>query len=162
MQLCKVQLETGQVRVGVLEGAHVRLLDVENFLGLRCLSDILHADHPATVARGMTDDDTPPVPLGDLTFLAPIDRQEVRAAGVTYKRSQEARERESAGAGTFYDKVYSAQRPELFFKATPHRVAGPGERVRIRGDARWNVPEPALTLVLSPKLKLAGHTLGND
>src|SRR5438046_4300874 len=162
MRLWKVQLETGQVRVGVSEGAHVRLLDVENLLGLRCLSDILHADQPAAVARGMIDDDIAPVPVGDLTFLAPIDRQEVWAAGGTYKRSQEARERESAGAGSFYDKVYSAQRPELFFKATPHRVAGPGERVRIRGDARWNVPEPELALVLSPRLKLVGYTIGND
>ena len=162
MQLCKVQLETGQVRVGILEGAHVRLLDVENLLGLRCLSDILHADQPAAVARGMIDDDIAPVPVGDLTFVAPIDRQEVWAAGVTYKRSQEARERESAGAGSFYDKVYSAERPELFLKATPHRVAGPGERVRIRRDSRWNVPEPELTLVISPKLKLVGYTVGND
>ena len=162
MQLCKVQLETGQVRVGILEGAHVRLLDVENLLGLRCLSDILHADQPAAVAHGMIDDDMAPVPVGDLTLLAPIDRQEVWAAGVTYKRSQEARERESAGAGSFYDKVYSAERPELFLKATPHRVAGPGERVRIRHDSRWNVPEPELTLVISPKQKLVGYTVGND
>src|SRR3989440_3181061 len=162
MQLCKVQLETGQVRVGVLEGAHVRLLDGKNFLGLRCLSDILHADHPAPVARGMTDDDPPPVPLGDLTFLAPIDRQEVWAAGVTYKRSQEARERESAGAARFYDLVYTAARPELFFKATPHRVVGPGERVRVRRDSRWSVPEPEPALVLSPRLKLVGYTIGND
>ena len=162
MQLCKVQLETGQVRVGILEGAHVRLLDVENLLGLRCLSDILHADQPAAVAHGMIDDDMAPVPVGDLTLLAPIDRQEVWAAGVTYKRSQEARERESAGAGSFYDKVYSAEQPELFLKATPHRVAGPGERVRIRHDSRWNVPEPELTLVISPKQKLVGYTVGND
>src|SRR5438309_1562510 len=154
MQLCKVQLETGQVRVGVLEGAHVRLLDVENLLGLRCLSDILHADHPATVARGMIDDDTPPVPLDDLTFLAPIDRQEVWAAGVTYKRSQEARERESAGAARFYDLVYSAPRPELFFKATADRVVGPGQNVRVRRDSKWSVPEPELALVISPKMRI--------
>ena len=162
MQLCKVQLETGQVRVGILEGAHVRLLDVENLLGLRCLSDILHADQPAAVAHGMIDDDMAPVPVGDLTLLAPIDRQEVWAAGVTYKRSQEARERESAGAGSFYDKVYSAERPELFLKATPHRVAGHGQPLRIRADSNWNVPEPELTLVLSSKLHLVGFTVGND
>src|SRR5438128_2640754 len=68
----------------------------------------------------------------------------------------------SPGAGSFYDKVYSAERPELFLKATPHRVAGPGERVCIRRDSRWNVPEPELTLVISPKLKLVGYTIGND
>jgi 2-dehydro-3-deoxy-D-arabinonate dehydratase len=86
----------------------------------------------------------------------------VWAAGVTYKRSQEARERESAGAAQFYDLVYSASRPELFFKATPERVVGPGERVHVRGDSRWTVPEPELALVLSPALRVAGYTVGND
>src|SRR5207247_3455194 len=98
----------------------------------------------------------------DVTFLAPIDRQEVWAAGVTYKRSQEARERESAGAARLYDLVYSADRPELFFKANPHRVSGPGERVHIRRDSKWNVPEPELALVISPRLELVGYTIGND
>jgi 2-dehydro-3-deoxy-D-arabinonate dehydratase len=95
-------------------------------------------------------------------LLAPLDAQEVWAAGVTYKRSQQARERESIGAGSFYDKVYSADRPELFFKATPHRVVGSGGRVRIRKDSRWNVPEPELTLVISPTMRLVGFTAGND
>jgi 2-dehydro-3-deoxy-D-arabinonate dehydratase len=156
MQLCKVQTETGQVRVGIVEAGHVQLLGQAN------LSDILHSDDPAAAARELVEEDTPRLQAGNVTFLAPIDRQEVWAAGVTYKRSQEARERESAGAGTFYDKVYSAERPELFLKATPHRVVGPGERVRIRRDSRWNVPEPELTLVISPRLKLVGYTVGND
>ncbi len=74
--------------------------------------------------------------------LAPIGRQEVWAAGVTYQRSRSARieESKSAGGGDFYDRVYQARRPELFFKATPHRVAGPGREVRIRRDSAWNVP----------------------
>jgi 2-dehydro-3-deoxy-D-arabinonate dehydratase len=162
MQLCKVQTETGQVRVGIAEADHVRLLDLESYRGMHTLSDILHAGDPAGLALELVDDNTPPVSADDLTFLAPIDRQEVWAAGVTYKRSQEARERESAGAASFYDKVYNAERPELFFKATPHRVAGPGQRARIRRDSHWNVPEPELTLVLSPRLKLIGFTIGND
>jgi 2-dehydro-3-deoxy-D-arabinonate dehydratase len=86
----------------------------------------------------------------------------VWAAGVTYKRSREARERESVGAAKFYDLVYTAARPELFFKATPHRVVGPGGRVRVRADSKWSVPEPELALVLTPKLKLVGFTVGND
>jgi len=86
----------------------------------------------------------------------------VWAAGVTYKRSREARERESAGAARFYDLVYAAARPELFLKATPNRVVGPGGRVHIRRDSRWSVPEPELALVLSPRLKLVGYTIGND
>lgn len=97
-------------------------------------------------------------------LLAPISKQEVWAAGVTYWRSREARMEESkdAGGGTFYDKVYSAERPELFFKALAHRVAGPGQNVRIRRDAKWSVPEPELTLLLSPRGKILGYTIGND
>ena len=81
----------------------------------------------------------------------PLGSQEVWAAGVTYYRSRTARmeEAKSAGGGDFYDRVYAAARPELFFKATPHRVRGHGEAVRIRSDARWNVPEPELTLVVT-------------
>jgi len=81
---------------------------------------------------------------------------------VTYKRSREARERESVGAARFYDLVYSAARPELFFKATANRVVGPGDRVHIRRDSKWSVPEPELALVLSPRLKVVGYTIGND
>jgi 2-dehydro-3-deoxy-D-arabinonate dehydratase len=95
---------------------------------------------------------------------APILGQEVWAAGVTYWRSREARmeESKSAGGGDFYDRVYSAPRPELFFKAMGHRVAGPGGKVRIRKDSKWNVPEPELTLLISPAAKIVGYTIGND
>ena len=97
-------------------------------------------------------------------ILAPIESQEVWAAGVTYFRSRTARMAESkAGGGeSFYDRVYHAERPELFFKATPHRVAGPGEQVRIRRDSKWNVPEPELALLISPGGRIAGYTIGND
>jgi 2-dehydro-3-deoxy-D-arabinonate dehydratase len=97
-------------------------------------------------------------------ILAPIVSQEVWAAGVTYYRSRTARMEESqdAGGDSFYDRVYSAERPELFFKATPHRVAGPGKTVRIRKDSRWNVPEPELALVVTRNKKIVGYTIGND
>ena len=93
-----------------------------------------------------------------------VQSQEVWAAGVTYLRSMAARKAESkeAGGGTFYDKVYHAERPELFFKGTPHRVAAPGEPVRIRRDSRWNVPEPELTLAINALGKVFGYTIGND
>jgi 2-dehydro-3-deoxy-D-arabinonate dehydratase len=162
MQLCKVQLETGETRAGVVREDHVHLLDLEDFLGMRSLSDVLHSDNPAGVAHDLIDDAARPIALRDVTLLAPIDRQEIWAAGVTYKRSQEARERESAGAARFYDLVYTAPRPELFFKATPHRVAGPGQRVRVRRDSKWSVPEPELGVVLSPRLRTVGYTVGND
>ncbi len=95
---------------------------------------------------------------------APIESQEVWAAGVTYYRSRSARMAESkdAGGGDFYDRVYSAERPELFFKATASRVAGPNSPVRIRGDSRWSVPEPELTLVVNPRGHIIGYTVGND
>jgi 2-dehydro-3-deoxy-D-arabinonate dehydratase len=162
MQLCKVQLSNGEVRVGSLAHDHVQLLDLEDYVGIKSLSDVLHADDPAGMARELIDDTARPLPAHDLTFLAPLDKQEVWAAGVTYKRSQEARERESVGAAKFYDLVYSAARPELFFKATPHRVVGPGGQVRIRADSNWSVPEPELALVVSPRMKLIGFTIGND
>ena len=95
---------------------------------------------------------------------APIGNQEVWAAGVTYYRSRSARmeESKSAGGGDFYDRVYSAERPELFFKATANRVAGPGSHVRIRSDASWSVPEPELTLLVNPRGQIVGYTIGND
>jgi len=97
-------------------------------------------------------------------ILAPIGSQEVWAAGVTYFRSRDARmeESKSAGGGDFYDRVYHAERPELFFKATPQRVVGPGAKVAIRDDARWSVPEPELVLFISPGGKVTGYTIGND
>jgi 2-dehydro-3-deoxy-D-arabinonate dehydratase len=96
--------------------------------------------------------------------LAPIGTQEVWAAGVTYYRSRDARmqESKSSGGGDFYDRVYSAERPELFFKATSHRVVGPGQPVAVRDDARWSVPEPELTLLITPNGRIVGYTIGND
>ena len=105
------------------------------------------------------------VPAPQLSeILAPIGNQEVWAAGVTYYRSRDARMQESkdAGGGSFYDRVYAAERPELFFKATPHRVVGSGAKVAIRADAAWSVPEPELALYISPGGKIVGYTIGND
>jgi 2-dehydro-3-deoxy-D-arabinonate dehydratase len=95
-------------------------------------------------------------------ILAPIGNQEVWAAGVTYFRSRDARIEESSGGGDFYAKVYEAERPELFFKAPPYRVVGPGGNVRIRNDSKWNVPEPELTLVINKRGEIVGYTAGND
>jgi len=104
-------------------------------------------------------------PLRNPAILrAPIGSQEVWAAGVTYYRSRDARmeESKSAGGGDFYDRVYGAERPELFFKATPNRVVGHYGKVAIRKDASWSVPEPELTLLVSPSGKILGYTIGND
>ncbi len=109
-------------------------------------------------------DDQEKQELLDFALLAPIGKQEVWASGVTYLKSKEARmeESEKAGGGGFYDKVYEASRPELFFKATPQRVAAPGKYVRIRKDSSWNVPEPEWTLFINALGNIAAYTLGND
>ena len=107
------------------------------------------------------DLDVPPTPDRP-HLLAPIDGQEVWAAGVTYLRSRAARVEESEAAASDYERVYDAPRPELFFKATPHRTVGPNAPVRIRADSNWNVPEPELALLISPDLRLVGFTVGND
>ena len=111
----------------------------------------------ATAAQGTDDFDFS-------TVLAPVASQEVWAAGVTYFRSRTARIEESkdAGGGSFYDRVYAAERPELFFKATGRRVVGHGRALRVRSDARWSVPEPELTLLINPAGTIVGYTVGND
>jgi len=102
--------------------------------------------------------------LMEQDLLAPIGSQEVWAAGVTYLRSRDARMEESreSGGASFYDKVYEAERPELFFKSQPHRVAAHGEKVYIRRDSSWNVPEPELTLFINSRGQIQGYTIGND
>ncbi len=103
-----------------------------------------------------------PAVTAPTTLLAPIGTQEVWAAGVTYFRSRTARMEESKGGGNFYDRVYEAERPELFFKATPLRVAAPGAALRLRKDSKWMVPEPELTLVINNRGQIVGYAAGND
>jgi 2-dehydro-3-deoxy-D-arabinonate dehydratase len=114
--------------------------------------------------RSIVDGAKPAMDFSSAQVEAPIGGQEVWAAGVTYYRSRSARmaEAKDAGGGDFYDRVYTAERPELFFKATPSRVAGPGGDVRIRSDAKWSVPEPELTLLVNPRGQIIGYTVGND
>lgn len=135
---------------------------VRRAAGPLTIDTLFTAEDPAALARGAWSSGSPatlPASPG-----APIGTQEVWAAGVTYLRSRTARMEESkdAGGGTFYDKVYHAERPELFFKGTPHRVAAPGTPVRIRGDSKWNVPEPELTLAINRHGRIFGYTIGND
>lgn len=157
--LARFRDENGQVVVGSVVGAQVYPLAVAGS-GQR-LSDLLEAeDIVATVSR--LEQGSSPRSLEGLTWLAPIDDQEVWAAGVTYIRSKSARMEESETAASCYDRVYVSPRPEIFLKATPHRVVGTHANIRIRKDATWNVPEPELTLVLNSKMRLVGFTIGND
>jgi 2-dehydro-3-deoxy-D-arabinonate dehydratase len=121
--------------------------------------DDLHSHLSAHIAKSSPTND-----LINTKLEAPIGNQEVWASGVTYYSSRRARIAESkdAGGGDFYDRVYTAERPELFFKAVAHRVAGPNSHVKIRRDATWSVPEPELTLLINPRGQIIGYTIGND
>jgi 2-dehydro-3-deoxy-D-arabinonate dehydratase len=160
MRLAKIRQADGSESVGVVEGDGLIVLPKSDTYPT--LASILEAPDPTAAVRSLAGLQPVQAALNSVRLLAPIDSQEVWAAGVTYRRSQVARMEESKGAAVFYDLVYAAARPELFFKATPHRVAGPGQAVRIRQDAKWNVPEPELALVLNSRMELVGFTIGND
>src|SRR3954449_7473275 len=124
-------------------------------------TELLEGTLDGLLAGGSLDaDGDGPVPAGSV-LLAPVEGQEVWAAGVTYAASRTARNEESGGHD-FYDLVYDAERPELFFKAAPGRVRGPGERIGVREDSGWDVPEPELALVVSAAGEIVGYTIGND
>jgi 2-dehydro-3-deoxy-D-arabinonate dehydratase len=145
-------------RLLVEEDGRFYLLDETSLDALVALDD-LNAHLSSIIAAGTPESLTAPPNLE-----APIENQEVWAAGVTYFRSRSARIEESkdAGGGDFYDRVYTAARPELFFKAVAHKVAGPNSNVRIRSDATWSVPEPELALLVNPRGQIIGYTVGND
>jgi 2-dehydro-3-deoxy-D-arabinonate dehydratase len=122
----------------------------------------LEADDPAAFLERNARRSLPRVPLAEVQLYAPVERQEVWAAGVTYLRSKTARMEESDFSANAYDRVYAAQRPELFFKSMPEKVVTTGESVGIRHDAKWNVPEPELALMLNSRGEIVGYTIGND
>lgn len=161
MHLAKVLYPSGDVGAVRVDGDKAVPVELGAIPGIDSLSDILFASDPFGLVNEL---EIPAAarPLAAVKLLAPIDAQEVWAAGVTYKRSKIAREEESVGAAQFYDKVYTAPRPELFLKATPNRVSHPGDPIRVRRDAKWSVPEPELTLAISPDLRIVGYTVGND
>jgi len=159
MNVTKFLDQADSIRVGIVESDH--LLPLQLGEQYSSLAELLATENPSATIQSLETD--APVPIDNsLRWLPPIDDQEVWAAGVTYKRSQTARMEESEAAASCYDRVYQADRPELFFKATPHRVSGHKQPLRIRGDATWNVPEPEITLVLSPQFRIIGLTVGND
>ena len=143
--------------VAVTDGRSLRLADLTIDALLQNAAPLALLQEHAARAKE-TDATTPQV------LLPPIGSQDVWAAGVTYFRSRDARmdEARDSGAATFYDRVYEAERPELFFKSTSSRVVGPGGAVRIRKDASWSVPEPELVLVINAAGRVVGYTVGND
>ncbi len=159
MKLAKYMLPSGAAGVGSITDDELIPLDLSR--QFRTLFEILEADNPLEAADFLARAKAK-VALSSVNLLPPIDEQEVWAAGVTYKRSRTARMEESTSAASCYDLVYASPRPELFFKASPHRVSGPGQPLRIRQDSNWNVPEPEMTLVINSEIKLVGFTVGND
>ncbi len=147
MRLIKFTTEFDSTpRVGQVDGDRV----VPLACGPRALSEILHVGNVPDTIQDRLRTAATPLDLARVVVQAPIDGQEVWGAGVTYERSKVARQEESEQGGSFYDLVYRAARPELFFKATPSRVVGPNRPIRVRSDTRWCVPEPELALVVSP------------
>lgn len=145
--------------IGLVDGGRIRPLAS----GPSALTELLHSPDVEKAVRDLLKGQgAADLPLDSVRLLPPIDAQEVWGAGVTYERSKVARQEESEQGGSFYDLVYRAPRPELFFKATPSRVVGPGVPIRVRRDTRWCVPEPELALVISPSLQLVGFTVGDD
>lgn len=150
-----------RVDQGVLIERGDVLLQIED-----CWDSIVTCDHLTAHLSEVIQNSRPLTgkSVADFHLKPPIESQEVWAAGVTYFRSRDARmeEAKNAGGGNFYDRVYNAERPELFFKSTAHRVVGAGGKVAVRSDAKWSVPEPELALLVGPTGKVLGYTIGND
>jgi 2-dehydro-3-deoxy-D-arabinonate dehydratase len=160
MKICRFKTASGKIHAGLLED-DTAVLEL-TAAGVADLFTVLESSDPLALLREAAVKKLPRHALASVTLCAPVERQEVWAAGVTYLRSKAARMEESDFSATAYDRVYAAPRPELFFKALAEKVAGPGEAVGIRRDARWNVPEPELALVLNSRGSVVGCTIGND
>ena len=158
MEIIRYTSSNGSIALGILHNdqfiGHFQS-GVELHALLRLKTDELRRQIENSIQSGAAND-------SPVNILAPIDGEtEVWAAGVTYKRSEEARMEES-GTPDIYAKVYTAKRPELFFKATPRRVAGPDAPIVVRADSTWDVPERELVLVINAHAEIIGYTIGND
>ncbi len=160
MKICRFKDKHDKVRVGLVVDEDA-LLDLTP-AGIAQLHPLLESDDPVSQLNQIAGRNLPRIPLSAVRLCAPVERQEVWAAGVTYLRSKAARMEESDFSATAYARVYAAERPEIFFKALAEKVVATGEPVGIRRDARWSVPEPELALVLNSHGTIVGCTIGND
>src|ERR1700736_4666123 len=159
MKLCRFERIPGHVGLGMLTEDTV--LDLGAY-GIERLSQLLEDGGMTATLERLLERRLPSLSLNEVRLLPPIEQQEVWAAGVTYQQSKRARMEESDFSASAYDKVYEACRPELFFKAIPDKVVGPRDPIGIRRDAKWNVPEPELVLVINSRGEIVGYTIGND
>jgi 2-dehydro-3-deoxy-D-arabinonate dehydratase len=160
MKICRFQSVSEEIHIGLI-GDDTSLLDLKP-AGITQMTGLLESDDPLAQLSQIALANLPRFPLADVKLCAPVERQEVWAAGVTYLRSKAARMEESDFSASAYDRVYAAERPEIFFKSLPEKVSASGEPIGIRRDAKWNVPEPELALVINSKGRIVGHTIGND
>jgi 2-dehydro-3-deoxy-D-arabinonate dehydratase len=160
MKLFRFLDANGRSATGVLfpDGRAVDLTPTE----CRSFSSCLESEDLVGNLERIARQQLPALDLASIRFLAPVEQQEIWAAGVTYLRSKSARMDESDFSAGAYDRVYEASRPELFFKAMPEKVVAHAQPVGIRRDARWSVPEPELALILNSRGRIAGYTIGND
>jgi 2-dehydro-3-deoxy-D-arabinonate dehydratase len=159
MKLCRFK-QHDEIRIGLVQN-DITLLDL-SAAGIALLQPLLESDDAVADLNKFAKNKLPQLALASVQLCAPLENQEVWAAGVTYLRSKTARMEESDFSATAYDKVYAAERPEIFFKSVAEKVVATGEPVGIRRDATWSVPEPELALVLNSRGKIVGCTIGND
>ena len=160
MKICRFLAGDSTVRIGLVDG-DTSIVDLTP-AGMTTLARVLESADPVGLLNGIDRAALPRFAVADVVLRPPIERQEVWAAGVTYLRSKAARMEESDFSATAYDRVYDADRPEIFFKSIAEKVVAAGEGVGIRRDATWSVPEPELALVISSRGAIVGCTIGND
>ncbi len=156
IKICRFRKRTGEVACGLYDESGIRDLTP---LGFTSFTSLLEDSRNLSTINPAGER---PLPAAEVQLLAPIENQEIWAAGVTYLRSKKARMEESDFSASAYDRVYDAARPEIFFKSIAGKVSGPNGPIGIRQDAKWNVPEPELALVINSHKELAGFTIGND
>lgn len=166
MRIIRFEKEGNTQLAAVNDQDQIYTLPQSDFLALIHEAETLEMTPLELVSKAIESSEALHDQVDQLHLLVPIEAPEVWAAGVTYERSRDARNYEATegrlDASTFYDKVYDAVRPEIFFKSTAARTVGPGGEVQLRSDSVWQVPEPELGLVLSAKGKIIGYTIGND
>ena len=160
MKLCRFENSQKRICIGLaLDGQTV--LDL-TAAGVERVNSLLEDGDLMPRLTGLAQQNLPRLSLSEVKLLTPVEKQEVWAAGVTYLRSKKARMEESVSSASAYDRVYEAERPEIFFKSLPEKVVSPSQPVGIRRDARWNVPEPELALVINSHGQIVGYTIAND
>ena len=161
MKLCRFMAAgRADVRVGLITNGQT-VLDLTD-AGVSRMQELIERADLAEEVMRLSQARVLDHPLDSVRLLTPVESQEVWAAGVTYLRSRDARMVESEFSANAYDRVYDAERPEIFFKSLPEKVISPGDAVGIREDAHWNVPEPELALVINSSGRIVGFTIGND